>query len=1648
MVPKMMKNSEFVLVPGLIKGTHLEKLNDIMLRNGINQFNFKTVSKVGNIAISNIFTNKGQLIEKDIDKEILKSKEQLYYRNLYTQLDIVSHIKDTENKLGSRVHYKITDNIIEGAVGELNAARVAIVDKCRIAKIKRHAERLDKEIKNKDGKLNYEAVSKFLYDDIIRNGNSNDVNAIKIDPVTGLFNLPLDFPIHRAKVMSKLLSMFNNNINTLKLPGIHGPQASNILMDRLKGSKMESSSVYRPLNYSYFTGENHDFVEAEVLLPAWSKLFYNTDSKVTIEDLQKTGLDKMIGYRMPTEKKCMFFVFKVVGFLDESQGSTIIVPKEIVKVMGSDFDIDTIYTMNHHFKLNKEGKPEKIQFADNNTDVKDRYINFIVSESDKTLKRKVFTDFKEINKIESDRLYNTIKDELKIQGEYNKEIMINLMNRIKNYFKARNLIILYGLSEELSKTIGENISSLAHNSDDYLYAKLKHIYEYLEIEIELLDTKLYVEDNAKERLIIGRDKQILRGLYNAISETFNEISENKEAEDIEYKKIPDILSENSKEIKLESIKKLAQLNDFISFENFKNISIEEQNTEEALDNQIVDQYMNLLTDPDNIEESITPSGFDDMVESKDMILKLLNNNNNNIINYSLPISQLEYRKRNVNGKSLKAISTNRDTWISMAKLMNISTTLNIKIKVENPKNVIKNHPELAPYYSNIEYPTIDNSTIPYDDKTDTYTLNKFTHRYNILGKLINAYAAQTTSNAYDNVEHPLAPNIEKGFGVFRTLIELGAPMNIGNLLIHQPIVTKLLNITEENNYYYSNTRKTGYTKLYNELLSKLIILYYPEYKKGNKIIFTDNVFKTYESYLKRELTTTEKPENRKPFSHYFNEETIGRIFEKLKNKYKNQFGLLNESDLISTLNGNNSESVEGIISQLNSLNMYYKLESISNDINLFLSKYSQDRKGLTKSLSDHINVYDEKALFTPTLNIAPNHVYTDNNSKNAVLHAFNKYANENAYNTLASEFLDGNRHIKAFKEAYGFKTEKLTNDIIANILHQNSILGSTDYRKLLNIANQYRRIDITDVNNLKAFTELSVVEQLLLLQELYGNEIPSSHLLNKLVHISNKEYIDEVGYPGIGFDSDNNIDAYTDDFRSMFYNYGNPFLHIFATNLIKYTFFHNGLSYGRNLSKVIPPEILYTDPIVERKVKGISLLRGLGLSTTYYKAKNEHYSNDFINPYNVKYAINFARRNYKDDTIVPIVKIPKKTIKRNKHTPNWKPNEDGIIVINQTQFSSVPKKIIEAPVVKMVTWHTRKIGEVTKSYTDIKLYARFVYSYNKLDKNNEETTEYLHFYIPVNKLSKFEFSDVSVVPNNNTVLPKIEYYFNSILKYIKTNNIPITSSLETGYEVSELDTKVQDLGTAVLSSTMGEYYGRDLLDKISENLTENGFYIPDSNDNIVKLVSYNADQSSRTVESLDSNGQPIYKQNIEKEVEYFTVVDNYPTRLPEIYKDNSKVFTMTNSKGLPINVKGRRVLISHYFTKSYGSITGDLQYDVDRKVIQRLEELRLEEESKRNKMAENAMDIYYRNNSYFLIKMAGVIKTVNTDSDVKDIFELADDKISNETQTFTKEEKIINSLKLTAKLTGSSKTEFNINPLNFIEVENEYNKLINNLKCK
>ena len=167
---------------------------------------------------------------------------------------------------------------------------------------------------------------------------------------------PLVMNDKSSKLESIAQSIFNKRIIRQTLPGFHAVQVSDIGFD----SKLK----YIPRKENGQEGEVDSYVEIKVA--PWSQdiidLINEFGEEEALSQLQKIGADEIIGYRIPTEGKQSIAKMKIVGFLDPSQGSTMVVAKDWVTQTGSDFDIDTIYTITHQTHLNryKDGSVELI----------------------------------------------------------------------------------------------------------------------------------------------------------------------------------------------------------------------------------------------------------------------------------------------------------------------------------------------------------------------------------------------------------------------------------------------------------------------------------------------------------------------------------------------------------------------------------------------------------------------------------------------------------------------------------------------------------------------------------------------------------------------------------------------------------------------------------------------------------------------------------------------------------------------------------------------------------------------------------------------------------------------------------------------------------------------------------------------------------------------------------------------------------------------------------------------------------------------------------------------------------------------------------------------------------------------------------------
>jgi len=508
--PIQIKNAEFVLIPRFLGNSELGALAKYMTDNNIGQVNFTTTEKATTNRVLEFWDSHGKFPSKEKLKQFNLDVQTKYktgwYSNLYTQQDIPQHM-DGENKAGLQIVKKLIDNIGNTPEGQslikdfFDNFTANIQDSFKDA-----ASRIGVEIDAKgnvvyegnQAKIDNNKFISLIKDELTRRGlDSNYRKYAEINPETGLPYMPAWTNLVRSKIENIVNSIFTNRITRQVLPGFHASQVSDIGMTELSGRSdlrdLMQSRVEEKHGYSLgrkLTYHKDGSQIVEILLPKWMVKAYNTYdaegnlvNEVTLEDLQSAGLDTMIGYRIPTEGKQSVAVMKVVGLLDESQGSTIVVPDEWVLQTGADFDIDSIYGIYHAATFDKNGKPQKVEYIEGEDDaaVDRRYNNYLFNNLSKENiqdARDIAIDLSQEGLSYAEAYESAITKYAEQGGLYSKEEFSKLTVAQQNTRDARNnkIVDTFIKIMNLPVSIGENLSS--SNFEDIKAAKA-NIFEGL-----------------------------------------------------------------------------------------------------------------------------------------------------------------------------------------------------------------------------------------------------------------------------------------------------------------------------------------------------------------------------------------------------------------------------------------------------------------------------------------------------------------------------------------------------------------------------------------------------------------------------------------------------------------------------------------------------------------------------------------------------------------------------------------------------------------------------------------------------------------------------------------------------------------------------------------------------------------------------------------------------------------------------------------------------------------------------------------------------------------------------------------------------------------------------------------------------------------
>jgi exodeoxyribonuclease-5 len=361
------KSSSFPLVKGLTP--EMDKLRDAMIKNGVDRLAFKTATKVGGPKEFIDIFNQDGTIKSNL---VFDNKMLLDRSGFRIQQDVPFDAeKDSVNR-GSQEAKLLFANILDMEGFNYNGETINgkqlqdeynALNKQLFANGKRA---LLKEITDDSGNLNLVKVQKLLIEEAKGRGwPQNDIDAlrlVKVNEIIDQFAMPLWASTSANKIEALLSSLVDNKVRKQKLRG------NSFVLGSEEGFRGKSKDIIYTKSYNPETGllpmridkKTGKVLPAQILItnklkdqegnPVNLQRFMTRDGYLDLSKIDPKLLTGF-GFRIPTQLHSSMSYVEVVGFLPSYMGDLVIAPKDFTKQMGSDFDVDKLYTYMYNAKI-------------------------------------------------------------------------------------------------------------------------------------------------------------------------------------------------------------------------------------------------------------------------------------------------------------------------------------------------------------------------------------------------------------------------------------------------------------------------------------------------------------------------------------------------------------------------------------------------------------------------------------------------------------------------------------------------------------------------------------------------------------------------------------------------------------------------------------------------------------------------------------------------------------------------------------------------------------------------------------------------------------------------------------------------------------------------------------------------------------------------------------------------------------------------------------------------------------------------------------------------------------------------------------------------------------------------------------------------
>lgn len=413
-VPTQHKNSEYPILAALgaisleLKdNTALKALSKFMDKNKIDIIQFNSAVKVGEVGVATIKwdSDMDSIVDSldkycgfDISEDGISTRvHQIPTSDWGEQQKKPEHLIDKQQLVGSQPRRLILADIPD--TNEDGSPYIITVNGKPYTKEKfvQHYQKLISENILEDFREVNEIfkdprkLGEFLREQI---ASSSKYDTDLMDMFTwnqeeNRFNIPFWDQSIANRVEELLNGLIRNRISKQKMRGGSAVQTASVGMTNKLNVRYKDENGNPKDTFDEFIAKNpdknKDDYEAylgdarldcmECLLPMWSKdimdALTSENGTVNFDRLPKELRD-IIGYRIPTEDHYSMAPLRVVGFMPTMGASSIMLPADITRIAGSDFDVDVMYLLLKEFNVKKINMKAAVEAYNSTVKQKDR----------------------------------------------------------------------------------------------------------------------------------------------------------------------------------------------------------------------------------------------------------------------------------------------------------------------------------------------------------------------------------------------------------------------------------------------------------------------------------------------------------------------------------------------------------------------------------------------------------------------------------------------------------------------------------------------------------------------------------------------------------------------------------------------------------------------------------------------------------------------------------------------------------------------------------------------------------------------------------------------------------------------------------------------------------------------------------------------------------------------------------------------------------------------------------------------------------------------------------------------------------------------------------------------------------------------------